>query len=102
MGINWPLHSAQPFGAKPKLKILISDRNGSATLPPIGPAALRSRVAVAKAAGRRDEQHSIHAAVADSVRGSRVETGAVPDVLLDARRGGRGHSLDTEVVHCRR
>jgi hypothetical protein len=30
MGKNWPLQVAQPFGAKPKLKILISDKNGSA------------------------------------------------------------------------
>src|ERR1700684_2287201 len=28
MGNSCPLHSAQPLGAKPKLKILISDRNG--------------------------------------------------------------------------
>src|SRR5438270_605458 len=28
MGSNWPLHSAQPLGAKLKLTILISDRNG--------------------------------------------------------------------------
>ena len=30
MGSNCPLQSAHPFGAKPKLMILISDRNGSA------------------------------------------------------------------------
>src|SRR5258706_333843 len=30
MGRSCPLHNAQPFGAKPKLKILISERNGSA------------------------------------------------------------------------
>jgi hypothetical protein len=29
MGNNCPLHTAQPFGAKLKLKILISERNGS-------------------------------------------------------------------------
>src|ERR1700682_252786 len=30
MGSSWPLQSAQPFGAKPKLMIRISERNGSA------------------------------------------------------------------------
>jgi hypothetical protein len=30
MGKSCPLHVAQPFGAKLKLKILISDKNGSA------------------------------------------------------------------------
>src|SRR5689334_14947706 len=30
IGISWPLHSAHPFGAKPKLMMRISDRNGSA------------------------------------------------------------------------
>jgi hypothetical protein len=30
MGNNWPSHVAHPFGAKPKLMILISDKNGSA------------------------------------------------------------------------
>src|SRR5438093_1382262 len=32
IGNSCPLHSAQPFGAKTKLMILISDRNGSAIL----------------------------------------------------------------------
>jgi hypothetical protein len=32
MGKNCPLHNAQPFGAKAKLMILISDRNGSAMI----------------------------------------------------------------------
>jgi hypothetical protein len=30
MGRDWPLQKAQPFGGKLKLKILISDKNGSA------------------------------------------------------------------------
>src|SRR5437773_941484 len=30
IGKSCPLHSAHPLGAKPKLKILISERNGSA------------------------------------------------------------------------
>src|SRR5688572_3540670 len=30
MGSSWPLHNAQPLGAKTKLMILISERNGSA------------------------------------------------------------------------
>jgi hypothetical protein len=30
IGSSCPLHSAQPFGAKVKLMILISDKNGSA------------------------------------------------------------------------
>src|SRR5215216_5856120 len=34
MGRNCPLHNAHPFGAKLKLMILISDKNGSAMLLP--------------------------------------------------------------------
>ena len=36
------MHSAQPFGGKPKLMILISDKNGSAISSPFKIAALRS------------------------------------------------------------
>src|SRR4051794_4638197 len=36
MGSNWPLHNAQPFGAKLKLTILISERNGSSPPPLVG------------------------------------------------------------------
>src|SRR6266699_4349716 len=44
MGSNCPLHNAQPFGAKPKLKILISERNGSAMIYSLG---LRLQKAIA-------------------------------------------------------
>jgi hypothetical protein len=30
IGSSWPLHIAQPLGAKPNDMILISDKNGSA------------------------------------------------------------------------
>jgi hypothetical protein len=33
IGNSCPLHNAHPFGAKAKLMILISDRNGSAIRP---------------------------------------------------------------------
>src|ERR687888_86131 len=36
IGRSWPLHSAHPFGAKTKLMMRISDRNGSAIgAPPL-------------------------------------------------------------------
>jgi hypothetical protein len=36
MGSSWPLHWAQPLGAKPKLIKRSSERNGSANAPPYG------------------------------------------------------------------
>src|SRR3954451_19657846 len=38
MGRSWPLQSGQPFGAETKLKMRISERNGSAiSFPPYSP-----------------------------------------------------------------